>query len=64
MAGAKTILVVSHRLSALQFADQIITLTDGEVTEAGSPAALADNGGYFARTLQLQALEENDNGHG
>lgn len=64
MAGAKTILVVSHRLSALKFADQIITLTDGEITEAGSPRALAENGGYFARTLQMQALEENDHGHG
>lgn len=64
MAGTKTLLVASHRLSVLQFADHIVTIAEGQVTEAGTPAALAEKGGYFARTLQLQALEENNHGHG
>jgi ATP-binding cassette, subfamily B, multidrug efflux pump len=64
MTGTKTLLVVSHRLSAVQFADQIITLQDGVVVEAGTPSELAESGGYFARTLQLQTLAAKDVGHG
>jgi ATP-binding cassette subfamily B protein len=64
MRGFKTLLVVSHRLSAVQFADHIVTLQDGAVVEAGSPSELAESGGYFARTLQLQTLAVKDAGHG
>jgi ATP-binding cassette, subfamily B, multidrug efflux pump len=63
ITGSKTLLVVSHRLSAVQFADHVITLQDGAVVEAGSPAELAESGGYYARTLQLQTLTAKDAGH-
>jgi ATP-binding cassette subfamily B protein len=64
VAGTKSLLVVSHRLSAVQFADHIITLKEGRVVEEGAPADLARSDGYFARTLQMQALEETDYGLG
>jgi ATP-binding cassette subfamily B protein len=64
MKGSKTLLVVSHRLSAVQFADHVITLQDGAVVEAGAPAELAEGRGYFARTLQLQTLAAKEAGHG
>ncbi|MDJ0783378.1 MAG: ABC transporter ATP-binding protein [Desulfosarcinaceae bacterium] len=63
MAARKTIIVVSHRLSAVQFADHIVTFKGGVVVEAGTPTALARSGGYFARTLQLQALEAEEPAH-
>jgi ATP-binding cassette subfamily B protein len=64
LAGTKSLLVVSHRLSAVQFADHIITLKDGCIVEEGTPADLARSDGYFGRTLQMQALEETDYGMG
>jgi ATP-binding cassette subfamily B protein len=40
MAGNRTILIVSHRLSAVRFADQIITLERGRIVESGTHADL------------------------
>jgi ATP-binding cassette subfamily B protein len=64
MAGTKTLLVASHRLNAVQFADHIITLKEGRVVEEGTPADLSRSDGYYGRTLQMQALEGTDHGLG
>jgi ABC-type multidrug transport system fused ATPase/permease subunit len=48
----------------VQFADQVVTLKAGRVVEVGSPAALAEKDGYFARSLQMQILETKETGHG
>jgi ATP-binding cassette subfamily B protein len=58
LAGEKTILIVSHRLSAVRFAHRIITLRDGRVTERGSHDQLLRSGGYYARIHALQELED------
>jgi len=58
MAGSRTILIVSHRISAVQFADRIITLKDGCITEAGTHGQLMQNDGYYAKTFRLQQIEE------
>jgi ATP-binding cassette, subfamily B, multidrug efflux pump len=57
MAGRKTVLVVSHRLSAVCFADTIITLRDGRLIEAGTHAQLLAENGYYARVHALQELD-------
>jgi ABC-type multidrug transport system fused ATPase/permease subunit len=51
---AKTVLVIAHRISTVESADQIIVLEGGRVVEAGSPAELAAAGGTFARLRALQ----------
>jgi ATP-binding cassette subfamily B protein len=56
LAGKKTILLVSHRISAIQFADTIISLNQGVMVEQGSHAALIANDRYYARTFQLQEI--------
>ena len=58
LAGEKTILIVSHRLSAVRFAHRIITLQDGQVAERGPHDQLLRSGGYYARIHALQELED------
>jgi ATP-binding cassette, subfamily B, multidrug efflux pump len=58
MAGEKTIIIVSHRLSAVRFADRIITLDHGRIAESGTHAQLMENNQYYAKTFRLQEVEE------
>ncbi len=56
--GRRTIVVVSHRISAVQDADQIIVLDDGAVAERGTHAELVAAGGLYADLHRKQLLEE------
>jgi len=58
MAGLKAIIIVSHRLSAVRFADQIITLDKGSIVESGTHTRLMENNRYYAKTFRLQEIEE------
>jgi ATP-binding cassette subfamily B protein len=51
----KTALVISHRLSTVRMADQIVVLQGGCIVEAGSHADLAASGGLYAMLYELQA---------
>ncbi len=63
MAGEKTIIIVSHRLSAIRFADQIIALDRGRIVESGTHAELMEYDRYYAKTYRLQEIEEELNAH-
>lgn len=54
----KTIIIVSHRLSAVRYADLIITMKHGKISESGSHEELMLKKGYYAKTFQLQEIEE------
>jgi ATP-binding cassette subfamily B protein len=58
LAGRKTIVIVSHRLSALDFADRIAVLDRGSIAALGRHADLMQTDGYYARTYQLQQIVE------
>jgi ATP-binding cassette subfamily B protein len=58
MAGERTILIASHRLSAIRFADTIIALENGRIIERGTHRELMENNRYYARTYRLQEIEE------
>lgn len=45
----RTTLVIAHRLSTVQHADQIIVLENGQVVEAGQHGALLQSSGLYAR---------------
>ena len=55
---AKTVLVISHRVSAVRDADLIVVLDDGCVAEMGSHDSLVARGGVYTELFQQQALEE------
>jgi ATP-binding cassette subfamily B protein len=52
----KTTIIVSHRVSALGYADLVVVLENGRISESGSPRELAARGGFYAATAALQQL--------
>ncbi|WP_027359956.1 ABC transporter ATP-binding protein [Desulforegula conservatrix] len=57
-AKGKTLIIVSHRLSALKISDRIIVMENGEITESGNHDELVALGGYYSRISRMQAIEE------
>jgi ATP-binding cassette subfamily B protein len=54
----RTTLLISHRISTVQNADQIVVLKDGGIVERGTHQELLDRGGYYYDLYQKQLLEE------
>lgn len=50
----RTTLMIAHRLSTVQKANRIVVLENGKIVEIGSPAALKEQGGLYARLANLQ----------
>ncbi len=62
LADRRTLIIASHRISAVRTADTIITLQNGRITESGTHAALVSQNGYYARTDLLQQMSEVSDG--
>jgi ATP-binding cassette subfamily B protein len=56
----RTSLVVAHRLSTVQHADEILVLHHGEIREHGTHAQLLEKGGLYARLYELQFVRIQD----
>lgn len=54
----KTCLIISHRISAVKDADEILVLDEGKIIERGSHDELARRGGVYAELYQQQQLSE------
>lgn len=57
-SGARTTILISHRVSTVRDADCIYVLDDGRIVERGTHAELLTGGGYYAELHQKQLLEE------
>lgn len=54
MMNIGTMLIVAHRLSTIQHADNIICLQNGKIVEQGNHQALLKNHGYYYNLYRLQ----------
>ncbi|MDB9316356.1 ABC transporter ATP-binding protein [Nodularia spumigena] len=54
LSRTRTTLVIAHRLSTVQKADQIAVLEQGRVVEVGTHQELLQRGGYYSRLYSMQ----------
>lgn len=54
--GSASIILISHRISTLNKADQVIVLDRGRITEMGTPEELQKAGGLYQRIYEIQNL--------
>lgn len=50
----KTFIIISHRISAIQWADEILVLEDGQITERGKHEELIDKSDYYKKVYDYQ----------
>jgi ATP-binding cassette, subfamily B, bacterial HlyB/CyaB len=55
IAEGRTVFIVAHRLSALRFADRIVTIERGRLVEDGTHDDLIKTGGRYAALYRAQA---------
>jgi len=54
----RTAILISHRISTVRHADQIVVLDDGRIVERGTHDELLQRGGLYAALYQKQLLEQ------
>ncbi|HEX9500425.1 MAG TPA: ABC transporter ATP-binding protein, partial [Thermoanaerobaculia bacterium] len=54
----RTVLIVSHRVSSVKDADQIVVLESGKIVERGTHDSLLAHDGYYADLYRRQTIEE------
>ncbi len=52
----KTAIIIAHRLSTVQFADEIVVLKEGKIIEQGTHQQLMDINGEYKKLVDLQQL--------
>lgn len=54
----KTTVIISHRISSVKHADQILVLENGSIVESGNHQGLLTFGGIYSSLYKLQLLDE------
>jgi ATP-binding cassette subfamily B protein len=54
----RTTILISHRISTVQLADEIIVLEEGRIAEQGTHAELLEKGGLYYEIYERQLREE------
>jgi len=55
---SRTSIIISHRISAIKDADEILVMDNGEMIERGTHEELIENGELYTRLYEKQKLEE------
>ena len=58
MAGDCVRRRTAHRMRTVEGADRIVVLSDGSVSEQGSPRELMEVDGQFARMVRIQRFSD------
>ncbi|MBQ3231811.1 MAG: ABC transporter ATP-binding protein, partial [Clostridia bacterium] len=58
--GSASIILISHRITTLSKADQIIVLDKGKIVEMGSPEQLEKAGGLYQKIYEIQSLSKEE----
>lgn len=61
-AVQRTVLMITHRLASVRWADRIYVLENGKVAEEGTHAALMERGGIYAEMFTLQSRAYTEEG--
>ena len=54
----QSLIVIAHRLTALEAANEILVLNHGHIAERGQHQALLEQQGWYAEMYQYQKLEQ------
>jgi ATP-binding cassette subfamily B protein len=54
----RTVILISHRVSTVRQADEIVVLSHGRIVERGTHDQLSGTGGYYSELARKQMLEE------
>lgn len=54
----RTTLIISHRVSSVKHADEILVLENGSIIEKGTHEKLLEQGGYYKRMYEQQLIED------
>jgi ABC-type multidrug transport system fused ATPase/permease subunit len=52
----RTTIVIAHRLSTVQHADEIVVMKDGKIIEQGSHEELMKKAGEYGKLVELQTF--------
>ncbi len=58
--GSASIILISHRITTLSKADQIIVLDKGRIVEMGTPEQLEKAGGLYQKIYEIQSLSKEE----
>lgn len=58
MQGRRSLIIICHRLSAVEQADEIVVLRQGQAAERGTHPQLMIENGWYARAYRYQQLEQ------
>ena len=56
----KTVILISHRITTLSKADQVIVLDRGRIAEIGTPDELSKSGGLYQKINEIQSLSREE----
>jgi len=56
----RTAIVIAHRLSTIRQADQILVMSDGQITERGTHEHLLTSGGVYSELYRTQFAHQDD----